>query len=174
MVAGRFTCRTDREKKIQKLRVGRCWKSLLKSSFSCIGNRFNARLLHRKRKFVSFKGKMNAEFNDVDSKVFDVIETCVSPWGWPTVLATRERVSRCLRTLHANAHPGVKRPYPQMRIPSLSKCLCTCLSIGFESNRSMEMGRKLVRLNLWPLEEELPLLFWERLQNFFFLPMDEP
>ena len=26
--------------------------------------------LHRKQKFMSFKGEMNAEFNDIESKVF--------------------------------------------------------------------------------------------------------
>ena len=58
MVAGRVTCCTGRVK--IKLRVGRCKKIASKIAI----------FLGKKWKFMSFKGEMNAEFNDVDSKVF--------------------------------------------------------------------------------------------------------
>ena len=59
MVACRVTCCTGQGKNKKTLR-----RSLLKIAFKI------AIFLHKKRKFMSFKGEMNAEFNDVDSKVF--------------------------------------------------------------------------------------------------------
>ena len=67
--------------------------------------------LGKKWKFMSFEGEMNAEFNDVDSKVFWRHRNVFSPWGWPAIYTTCEFVSRCLRTLHTKW---------QTHIPALS------------------------------------------------------
>ena len=57
MVAGRITCHTGRGKIKNFLSTAEIACKIVIS-------------LHRKWKFMSFKGEMNAEFNDVDSKVF--------------------------------------------------------------------------------------------------------
>ena len=94
--------------KNQKLCVGRCWKSLLKSPFFYTRNGSSC---HSKEKLMQNSMMKTAKY-------FDVTETRVSLWGWLTVHTTHECVSRCLHTLHTNAYPGVKRPYSQMHIPS--------------------------------------------------------
>ena len=72
----------------------------------------------RKRKFMSFKGEMNAEFSGVDSKVY---------WHHRNACFSLRKADRThysqmcilvLAHLHTNAYPGVKHPYSQMCIPS--------------------------------------------------------
>ena len=87
MVAGRVTCHTGQEKSKTAHRL------LLQIAFKI------AIFLHWKRKFMSFKGEINAEFSDI-AEYFDVIEMRVSPCedGRPYALLT-------------NAYPGACTPY---------------------------------------------------------------
>ena len=94
--------------KNQKLCVSCCWKSLLKSPFFYTGNRSAC---HLKQTWVQNSMTQTAKY-------FDVTETRVSPWGWPTIHTTCKRIYQCLPTLHMNVYLGVKHSYSQMRIPS--------------------------------------------------------
>ena len=71
---------------------------------------------HTKRKFMSLKGEMNAEFNDIDSLVFWCHRnTSFSLW---TVDRTHYSWT-CIPVLaHATHKRSIKRPYSQMCMPS--------------------------------------------------------
>ena len=71
---------------------------------------------------MSLKGEMNAEFNEIDNKVFWRHKNMfLLEDGWLyTLLMNAYPSARCidLCNLRTNVYPGVKRPYSQMQIMS--------------------------------------------------------